>query len=47
MALELAQIFGGGGHSEAAGCKITNNIFRSNFKVHSLNKYGINIQMDL
>jgi nanoRNase/pAp phosphatase (c-di-AMP/oligoRNAs hydrolase) len=35
MALELAKMFDGGGHTEAAGFKISTNDFRGRFKLLS------------
>lgn len=42
-ALELAKLFEGGGHTEAAGFKINGNRLKSSFKVHSLSKFGVNL----
>lgn len=42
-ALELARLFEGGGHTEAAGFKLNQNKFKNSFKIHSLNTFGINI----
>jgi nanoRNase/pAp phosphatase (c-di-AMP/oligoRNAs hydrolase) len=45
-ALDLAKLFEGGGHTEAAGFKMNPGRFKSSFKVHSLSRFGVNIDIN-
>lgn len=47
MALTLAKLYGGGGHTEAAGFKITSNMFRSQFKILSSATTTTNFNLSL
>ena len=44
-ALSLAEKFDGGGHTEAAGFKISPNRFNSTFKLLPLSRFQINLDL--
>lgn len=47
IALEVAKAFEGGGHTEAAGFKITPNRMKSAFKIHSLSKFSVKTELNV
>lgn len=46
-ALEMAQLFGGGGHLCAAGCQIKKQIFMNNFEFKAMKNIEVDIIEEL
>jgi len=42
----LAKVFGGGGHTEAAGFKLMPGVFKSKLKINSASNINLNLSVE-